>query len=243
MWWKFLIVAVFSYLFGNFNSAITISRLKKQDIRGIGSGNPGTMNMSRNFGLKIGLLVFVLDVLKGVIPTLTAKLVFVALYGETFSGQPIGVAAELVAGFFVVFGHVFPAAYRFKGGKGIASTIGVLAVCNFRFSLISCACALAFIFITRMGAVGSFIATAPTAIASCVRLYYDYYVVEIQSGINTGYYVMSCVLLFAIIALTWIAHRENIKRLLSCEEHDTNWLQMLKDLILKKKIKKQKSGQ
>ncbi|MBQ0099727.1 MAG: glycerol-3-phosphate acyltransferase, partial [Firmicutes bacterium] len=61
------VFALCSYFFGNLNWAIIISKNKKSDIRNLGSGNPGTLNMGRNFGLKVGLLVFFLDVLKGVI--------------------------------------------------------------------------------------------------------------------------------------------------------------------------------
>ena len=67
---KIIVVALLSYLAGNFNSAIAISKLKKNDIRKLGSGNPGTMNMFRNFGKGIGLLTLGLDALKGIIPCL-----------------------------------------------------------------------------------------------------------------------------------------------------------------------------
>ena len=239
LWWRYVIVAVCAYLVGNFNSAITISKLKHKDIREMGSGNPGTMNMSRNFGLKIGLLVFALDVLKGILPTLVAGIVF-SFFKSDFKGQPIVEFARLVAAFFAVLGHVFPAFYKFKGGKGIATTIGALFVCEWYFILIFGACAIAYIFVTKMGAMGSFIATAPTAIFASIRLYYDYYVPALSLGIDNTCFILCNVFLLAIISLTWIAHRENIKRLLWGEEHDTNWLQMIKDAKLKSKYKKQK---
>ena len=58
IWWIAVILVIFSYFMGNINFAVIISKIKKQDIRKIGSGNPGTLNMSRNFGLKIGVCVF-----------------------------------------------------------------------------------------------------------------------------------------------------------------------------------------
>lgn len=234
IWWRFLIVFVACYLAGNFNSAITISKIKSKDIRKMGSGNPGTMNMSRNFGLKIGILVFVLDVLKGVIPTLTVKLLFLNLHAKSMVGEPITICAESLAGLSVVLGHVFPMFYGFKGGKGIASTIGALLVINWQFSLISLVLALIFIFATKMGAVGSFIATTPTVIATLIKLYYDYFVISNVSG----YFIFASMLLFLFIFVTWLAHRRNIKQLLSCEEHDTNWLQMIKNIKFKSKLKK-----
>ena len=72
--WILLILAFGSYLLGSVNWAIIISKMMKSDIRKMGSGNPGTLNMSRNLGLKFGLLTFFLDIMKGVIPTLVAFL-------------------------------------------------------------------------------------------------------------------------------------------------------------------------
>ena len=75
-WIIFGIIAFLSYMFGNVNFAIIISKLKKSDIRKLGSGNPGTLNMSRNFGLKTGILTLFLDALKGAIPCLVGFFVF-----------------------------------------------------------------------------------------------------------------------------------------------------------------------
>ena len=75
-WWAFALLIISSYLIGNINFAILISKAKHNDITHVGSGNPGTMNMSRAFGLKIGLLTLILDILKGAFPTLIGALVF-----------------------------------------------------------------------------------------------------------------------------------------------------------------------
>jgi len=233
-WWGFALIVALSYLFGNVNSAIIISKLLKRDIRHEGSGNPGTMNMSRVFGVGIGALVLVLDILKGVIPTLIAGLVF----GDTlFEGTtlPVALLARYSAGFFVVFGHIFPAFYKFKGGKGIASTIGVFFVTNWYISLIFALVALAFIFITRIGSMGSFLATTPPAIYACIDVYNTYYKQAEQfNRVYIAYFIVINLLILGIVFLTWFAHRQNIGRLLSGDEHPTDWLQMIKDLKLKK---------
>ena len=75
-----VIFALASYMFGNVNWAIIISKSKNKDIRTMGSGNPGTLNMSRNLGLKFGLLTFFLDIMKGVVPTLVSFFVFKGKY-------------------------------------------------------------------------------------------------------------------------------------------------------------------
>lgn len=233
-WWQLLLIAVGAYLFGNINTAITVSKILGKDIRTVGSGNPGTMNMSRVFGIKIGALILVLDILKGVIPTLIAKLVFGDLvFSDT--QLPIYLLSQYMAGFFVVIGHIFPAFYRFKGGKGIASTIGVFAVAEWYIMIIFGVVALAFIFITEIGSMGSFLATTPPAIVACIRLYNDYYKGIVNPSANMiTYFIISNMFILGIIVLTWFAHRKNIENLLSGDEHSTNWLQMIKDQKRKK---------
>ena len=239
LWWQFLLLAVGSYLIGNVNFAIIISKLKKRDIRTLGSGNPGTLNMSRNFGLKIGVLTLLLDILKGVIPTLVGYLIYNDTYfiGTTLS---IEMVAKVGCGFFAVLGHVFPVFMKFKGGKGIATTIGVFAVCNPIIALISGALAIAFILFTEIGAMGSFIATTPGAIAMCYSVYQDYILARAVTVNNIILAAVTNLFALAIIVLTWYAHRKNIKRLLTEEEHPTNWRQIIRESRIKKKNKKLK---
>ncbi len=240
LWWQFLILAVLSYLVGNINFAVLISKLKHNDIRKIGSGNPGTLNMSRTFGLKVGVLVLLLDILKGVVPTLLGFLLYNGYYFNQTT-LPISLIAKVLCGFFAVLGHVFPAFMKFKGGKGIATTIGVFAVCNIWVAIISGVIAIVFILITEVGSMGSFIATTPGAISACLAVYENYI---LASSITTGQIIAASItnlFIVGIIFLTWYAHRQNIKRLLAGEEHPTNWLQMLKESSIKKKAKKDKN--
>lgn len=234
LWWQFLLLAIGSYLMGNINFAIIISKLKKKDIRTLGSGNPGTLNMSRNFGLKIGLLTLVLDILKGAIPTFIGFIIYRNTY---FVGTSLSIEllAKVGCGFFAVLGHVFPVFMKFKGGKGIATTIGVFAVCNPLIAVISGACAILFIMLTEIGAMGSFIATTPGAVAVCYSVYKAYIEVSVPSVSNVILAIITNLLVVLLIALTWYAHRKNIKRMLTEEEHPTNWLQMIKESRIKKK--------
>ena len=121
------VLGLISYLIGSVNWALIISKFKRSDIRKIGSGNPGTLNMSRNFGLKFGLLTFFLDVFKGAIPTLIAFFVF---GDEQFADSEFYIRdfAIYLCGLCVVLGHIYPIYFKFKGGKGIASTIGVFLI-------------------------------------------------------------------------------------------------------------------
>ena len=240
LWWQLLLFIIGSYLIGSINFAVVISKLKKRDIRTIGSGNPGTLNMSRNFGLGIGVLTLVLDMLKGAVPTLVAMLVYNGYYFEGTT-LVVGLFAKVTCGFFVVLGHVFPIFMKFKGGKGIATTIGVFFVCNWVVALISGATAIAFILFTEIGSMGSFIATTPGAIAASYSVYMDYIYNQplgVHSGVLAG---LANLFIVLIIVLTWYAHRKNIERLIAGEEHPTNWLQMIKESFIKKRNKKSKS--
>ncbi len=233
--------AIASYMFGNINWAIIISKSKNKDIRTMGSGNPGTLNMSRNLGLKFGLLTFFLDIMKGVIPTLVSFFVF---KGEYFQNSQFAISdfAIYLCGLCVVLGHIFPVVFKFKGGKGIASTIGVFLVCEsvcgwawVVIIIMALVAALVFIYLTEFGAMGSFIAITPPAIASLIRLFnvYGSYTFEL-APITSVLYVATNVLIFAICLFTWFAHRHNIERMLAGEEHPTS----IKEMVVKMKAKK-----
>lgn len=119
-WWQYCLVAVLSYLVGSVNFAVIFSRLiKKSDVRKVGSGNPGTTNMYRVFGLRMGALTLACDILKGVTCCLVAR------FASSSLGAEASLQMQYLAGLFVVLGHVFPAFYRLRGGKGVATALGV----------------------------------------------------------------------------------------------------------------------
>lgn len=236
-----VIIAVSSYLFGSVNWALVISKLKRSDIRTMGSGNPGTLNMSRNFGLKFGLLTFLLDVLKGVIPTLAA---FFAFRDAKFPNSEFYIYdfAVYLCGLCVVLGHIYPIYFKFKGGKGIASTIGVFLVAESvngawaAVAVMALVAAAVFIYLTEFGAMGSFIAISPPAISGSIRLFLKYGELSAQTHDATmvAFHIVSNMLIFAICFFTWFAHRKNIERMLAGDEHPTSF----KNMVVKAKAKK-----
>ncbi len=235
-----LIFAVCAYLIGSINWSIIISKTQKKDIRTLGSGNPGTLNMSRNFGLKFGLLTFLLDVLKGAIPTLIAFFVFRNKYFDN-SVYNVSDFAIYFTGLSVVLGHIYPLYLKFKGGKGIASTIGVLVVSLSvhglgwaSVAIMSLVAAVLFIYFTEFGAMGSFIAITPSAIGGCIRLFIKYN--KISGDKTIIYYAITSLCIFIICFLTWFAHRKNIERMLAGDEHPTS----IKGMVVKSKHAKLK---
>jgi glycerol-3-phosphate acyltransferase PlsY len=212
--------------------------MKKTDIRKLGSGNPGTLNMSRNLGLGIGLLTFFLDVLKGALPTLVAYFV---TRDRFFKDTVFNVSdfAIFLCGLGVVLGHIYPVFFKFKGGKGIASTIGVFLVCSSVcgwewavVAIMAIVAATVFIYLTEFGAMGSFIAITPPAISNSIRLYLKYNGAE--GSVVLAFHIVSNLIIFAICLFTWFAHRHNIKRMLAGEEHPTS----IKEMVVKLKAKK-----
>lgn len=108
-----LVLLPLAYLLGTFPSAVLIARARGIDITTAGSGNPGASNVSRLLGRKLGVLVFVLDGLKGALSVLAGFLAF------EYAGALMLTCAAVV-------GHVFPITRRFKGGKGVATAGGAM---------------------------------------------------------------------------------------------------------------------
>ena len=222
-WWQFAVAAVVCYLVGCFNFALLISRSKKRDITKIGSGNPGTMNMTREFGLKIGVITFFCDALKGGLPAIVGYL----LYKDfRFENTLFAVSdfARYYFGVFVIIGHIFPVTMRFKGGKGIASTLGLFWAClscedpwwiliAFGYLLVL----VAFIFWTEWGSLGSLLGVSGFSIMQLVLFFLRY-----ASYALNAYTVATYAIILLINLLTWIAHKENLSRLFSGEERHTS---------------------
>ena len=213
----YIILGVVSYLIGNFSSARFIAKCKHDDITKYGSGNPGTLNTWRAFGFWAGILTFVLDMLKGLIPTLCAYLIFKNI--ACCNAE----VAVYVAGFSVVLGHIFPVVYKFKGGKGIATSIGVFLVANWWVSLISFAVMIVgmlFVKYASIFTIGYAIVMSIVEICLC-------------NPINWINYIF----ISGILLLILYAHRANIVRLLKGKENKTELLAMIKGLKKKKELK------
>lgn len=221
-WYWLLLTAALSYVAGCINFAVIISKMHHKDVRTIGSGNPGTMNMSREFGLKVGLLNFLFDCIKGGVPVLVA---YYAFRGDKFFGTEVLLSdvARYVAGAAAVVGHIYPVFMKFKGGKGIATTFGVFwfAIgCEdpwfYLVVLIALILVVLFILVTEMGSMGSLLGVSAFSIWQGT-IFYDRYV----DAMN-GYVVTLFMLLLLLNFLTWFRHRVNLVRLFAGEEHRTS---------------------
>ena len=130
----YIIVAIVAYLLGSISFSVIISKkMAGFDVREKGSGNAGSTNVLRTVGKKAAIITLICDILKGVIAILVGFLT-----GKIFSGLDNALLIQL-AGVFVILGHTFPVFFRFRGGKGVATALGVLLMTNWINLLSICA--------------------------------------------------------------------------------------------------------
>ena len=205
---EYIIIAIIAYLIGSINFSILISKKKAgYDIRQKGSGNAGTTNMLRNLGKKYAAITLICDVLKGVVAIVIAIIVGNIL-GDTNKALLVQ-----IAGVAVVIGHTFPIFFGFKGGKGVATSLGILLLTNWQLGLICLVFALVLMALTRVVSMGSI---AAAILYPILTLFVGggHYIVE-SSGLGNGYFIYSVILAVIVI----FNHRENIKRILSGTEN------------------------
>ena len=186
-----LIIGIISYLMGSipFGLILTKTFLKK-DIREVGSGNIGATNVLRTGNKSIGYLTLVLDILKAIIPVIYVK----------FNYPDYLFISSLCA----FLGHVFPIWLKFKGGKGVASYLGILFAINIYFGLIFIIIWLIIFVLSKYSSLSSLVASLSIPIYLIILAKYDQ--------------VIFFVIMFVLIFFT---HRENIKRLKNNEETKT----------------------
>ena len=199
-----IVVAVISYLIGSINFSVLISkRVAGFDVRQKGSGNAGTTNMLRSVGKGAAAITLVCDILKGVVAVIIAFLIGLIAKNE---------AALLVqiAGIAVVIGHTFPVFFEFKGGKGVATALGVLICINWKVGLICLIFAIIMMAVTRMVSVGSIAAAIlfPVLVLFIGQNY-------IVASSNWSYLIFSIIIAVLVI----FNHRENVKRIFTGTEN------------------------
>jgi glycerol-3-phosphate acyltransferase PlsY len=228
-WWQFAIIGIVSYLLGSINYAWLISRAMHKDITKMGSGNPGTMNVTRELGWKLGLLTFVCDALKGGVPMLICYFLY---RGYVFAGTLVKVSdfVRYFVAVFVVFGHIYPATMRHHGGKGIASTLGIFWVglsCESPWCIllgfVVGGIIIAFITWTEWGSLGSLL-----GVTGCSVIQMVYFVLRYAKMPLNAYMVCLYLFVLSLNVLTWVAHRANIVRLFAGEEHHTSFKKFFK---------------
>ena len=185
------LIGIISYLMGSIPFGfILIKIFLKKDIREIGSGNIGATNALRTGNKIIGYSTLILDVLKAIVPVIYVKIFY----------QDFLYIASLCA----FLGHVFPIWLKFKGGKGVATYLGILFAINFYFGIIFILSWFVTFFISKFSSLSSLIGAASIPIYLLILTQFDQ--------------VIFFTIMFVLIFFT---HRENIKRLKNKEETKT----------------------
>ena len=202
-----IITVIAAYLIGSISFAIIFSNaFMKKDVRSMGSGNAGTTNVMRNGGFLPGALTFVCDALKGFVASFMGKLIFEYIMENTDAiwAQPI--YGAYICGTACMLGHVFPIFFQFKGGKGVATSVGIFSVCC-PIAIISGLAVFALVTITsKYVSLASIIATVTVVVLSII-LY------------NKSASIIPQIVFIVIMgAIVILKHKENIKRLLAGTE-------------------------
>ena len=188
---EFLTIGIISYLMGSIPFGFILTKIfLKKDIRDIGSGNIGATNALRTGNKLIGYSTLLLDVMKAILPVLYVKINYPELI--------------YIASLCAFLGHVFPIWLKFKGGKGVATYIGILFAINIFLGLIFCVSWLIIFFISKYSSLSSLIGSLTIPV-------YIFFIDQFSNALFFG-------IMFVLIFYT---HRENIKRLKNKEENKT----------------------
>ena len=204
----YIIMAIIAYCIGSINFSVIISKkMAGFDIREKGSGNAGSTNMLRSVGKKAAAITLVCDILKGVVAIIISILI-----GSIIEDTNRELLLQ-IAGIAVVLGHTFPIFFGFKGGKGVATSLGILLMSNWQIGLICLVFALVLMILTKMVSLGS---CGAAVLYPVLTLFINtHYTVLTEGKSGKVYFVYSLIL--AIIVL--YNHRSNIQRLLNGTEN------------------------
>ncbi len=188
---ELILIISISYLMGSIPFGLILTKVfLKKDIREVGSGNIGATNVLRTGNKLIGYLTLILDVLKAAIPVLYIKFNFPELV--------------YISALLAFIGHVFPVWLKFKGGKGVATYVGILFSLNYFLGIIFVVSWLVIFFISKYSSLGSILSSLIIPIF-----------IFLNSSYENQYFF---IIMFVLILYT---HRENVKRLINKEESKT----------------------
>lgn len=203
-----IMMALIAYAIGSINFSVILSKkIAGFDVREKGSGNAGTTNMLRSVGKKAAAITLVCDILKGVVS------IGIAIIAGNIAKNLDRELLLQIAGIAVVIGHTFPIFFGFKGGKGVATSLGVLLMSNWQIGLICLVFAIVLMALTRMVSLGS---CGAAILFPVLTLFINEHYTVLTEGKNGNVYFIYSVILAIIVLYN---HRENIKRILNGTEN------------------------
>ena len=198
----YIVVAILAYFIGSISCSVILGRkMGGIDVREKGSKNAGSTNVLRTVGKKAAILTLICDILKGVVA------VGIALLAHVIIKEADASLLVQLAGVCVILGHTFPIFFEFRGGKGVATALGVLLITNYQIGLICLVFALVIMLFTKMASAGSVTAAILFPILTLF--------------INHNYIVDGNYVIFGVVVALLVVfnHRANIKRILNGTEN------------------------
>jgi acyl phosphate:glycerol-3-phosphate acyltransferase len=144
LWYMAVVLVVAGYLLGSIPFGLLVARARGVDLRAVGSGNIGATNVARALGKTWGIVVLALDALKGFAPTF-------------YAARTVGADVACLVALAAILGHVLPVWLRFRGGKGVATGLGVFVALAPVAAAIAVACYAAVVALTRLSSLGSLV--------------------------------------------------------------------------------------
>jgi len=204
---NYVVMAIVAYLIGSINFGVIIGKhFSGVDVREEGSKSSGATNVLRTVGKEAAIATLVCDALKGVASVLIALLAGVIAKKSTDPAILVQIAA-----LFVVLGHTFPVFFNFRGGKGVATSLGVMLLLNWQIAFICLTFALILMGLTRMVSLGS--VSGAILFAVLTLFIRENYLVE-------GNYILFGIFLAGLVIFN---HRANIKRIMDGNENRLNF--------------------
>ena len=198
----YVLIGIVSYLIGSISFSVLISKkMAGFDVREKGSKNAGSTNVLRTVGKRAAAITLVCDILKGVIAIIIAFIV-----GKIAKDINPALLVQIAA-ICVVVGHTFPIFFKFKGGKGVATSLGIILLLNWQIGLICLVFALILMILTRMVSLGSI---------SAAILFPVLTIFITENYLVPGNYIVFGILLAAFVVYN---HRANVKRILTGTEN------------------------
>ena len=204
----YILIGVTAYLIGSINFSVIFSKkIAGFDVREKGSGNAGSTNMLRSVGKRAALLTLICDILKGVV-----SIGLAILLGNIVKNINRELLIQ-IAGVAVVIGHTFPIFFQFKGGKGVATALGVLLISNWQIALICLVFALVLMILTRIVSLGS---CGAAVLFPVLTLFINENYTVLSNNKNGKVYFLYSLILAVIVLFN---HRKNIQRILNGTEN------------------------
>lgn len=213
-WAALILAAAIGYLLGSVNCAILVTRwFSHKDIRSFGSGNAGATNVLRSQGTVPAVLTTVGDLAKSVLATWFGGwlLANFHLADAAFDGRTLILVGRYVAGLYCIIGHVLPIFYRFRGGKGVLTTLGMFLVADWRVALMCLTLFIAIVAVSRLVSLGSVVAIGYGPLLIFVlHVWVD--------KMSLPMVIFTTVMTVAVATIIAVKHADNIKRLAAGKE-------------------------